>query len=227
MKRMGFMAMVVVAAVSGACNREARNEPVGGNDRTIGTAGDVDRNMPSDSDKKFIEDLTIANMAEVKLGTLATQKSTNAEVKKFGEMMVADHTKAGNALKAVASSHNVQAPLDVDAKHRDLYDKLAKLQGVEFDREYAAAMVDGHQDVADQLESRIDRQRLQAWKTEMGDWLSGKKVVDHANVGTVTPEHSDNAATMAVNQWAADSYPVVQGHLASAKALKSSADKRK
>jgi len=223
MKRMGFMAMVVVAAVSGACNREARNEPVG-NDRTIGTAGDADRNTPSDSDRKFIEDLTIANMAEVKLGTLATQKSTNAEVKKFGEMMIADHTKAGDALKAVASSHNVQVPLDVDAKHRDMYDKLAKLQGVEFDREYAAAMVDGHQDVADTLESRIDRQRLQAWKTEMADWLDGKKV-DHSNVGTVTPEHSDNAATMAVNQWAADSYPVVQGHLVAAKAMKSGVDK--
>jgi len=141
--------------------------------------------------------------------------------------MVTDHTKAGDALKAVASSHNVQLPLDVDAKHRDLYDKLAKLQGVEFDREYADAMVDGHQDVADQLESRIDRERLQAWKTETGDWLSGKKAVDHANVGTVTPEHSDNAATMAVNQWAADSYPVVQGHLAAAKAMKSAMDKRR
>ena len=225
MKRMGFMAVIVVAAVSGACNREARNERVG-NDRTIGTAGDADRNAPTDSDRKFIDDLVIANMAEVRMGTLATQKSANAEVKKFGEMMVDDHTKAGDALKSVASSHNAQVPLEVDAKHRDLYDKLAKLQGVEFDREYAAAMVDGHQDVADTLESRIDRERLQAWKTEMADWLEGKKV-DHSNVGTVTPEHSDNAATMAVNQWAADSYPVVQSHLVAAKAMKSAVDKRR
>ena len=225
MKRMGFMAVIVIAAVSGACNREARNEPVA-SERTIGTAGDADRNMPSDSDREFIDDLVIANMAEVRLGTLATQKSANAEVKKFAEMMVADHTKAGDALKAVASSHHAQVPLEVDSKHRDLYDKLAKLQGAEFDREYAAAMVDGHQDVADTLESRIDRERLQTWKTEMADWLSGKKV-DHSNVGTVTPEHSDNAATMAVNQWAADSYPVVQGHLVSAKAMKSGVDKRR
>ena len=54
-----------------------------------------------------------------------------------------------------------------------------------------AAMVSGHEDVANKLESRLDRQKL--------------------------PEKSDNVVTMALNGWAAEAYPVVQGHLESAK----------
>ena len=222
MKCAGYWAMMLVAAMGVGCNR-ATNRDVARDDKAIGTAGDVDRNRPTDGDQKFVNDLAIAGMAEVKLGMLASETSRNAEVKKFGQMMVTDHTKAGDALKMVAMQHGIVVPAEIDAKHRDLYDKLAKLQGAEFDREYMAAMVDGHGDVVDKLESRIDRENLTDWKTRMADWLSGKGTRPEAV--TVTPEHSDNGATMAINQWSADAYPTVQGHLVEAKALKSSVDK--
>jgi predicted outer membrane protein len=44
-------------------------------------------------------------------------------------------------------------------------DALAKKQGVDFDRDYAEAMVEGHQDLAAKLESRLDVQSLADWKT--------------------------------------------------------------
>ena len=206
MKRMVFLSVALAAVVSVACTDNARNDigtDVGGNG-SIGTTGDADPNAVSAADKRFFEDLSIANMAEVELGRMASERSTNAEVKKFGQMMVDDHTKAGEQLKALASQHNVILPAGLDESHRELRDKLAGLKGAEFDREYVTAMVDGHEGVVDQLESRIDT----------------------TSPSAVVPEKDDNLVTMGVNQWAAEAYPVVQRHLEAAERLEGNLEKK-
>jgi predicted outer membrane protein len=133
--------------------------------------------------------------------------------------MIEDHTTAGDKLRTVASQHNIPVPSALDDKHRELSDKLAKLQGGEFDREYMDAMVSGHKDVIDKLESRIDKDDLGKWKTEIADQQTGKKVVAREKAVAIRPEQSDRPATMAINQWAADSYPIVQSHLDMAKRI--------
>jgi hypothetical protein len=130
------------------------------------------------------------------------------------------------AIVTHSSRHPPCIPADLDNKHRDLRDKLAKLKGTDFDREYMAAMVDGHEDVADKVESRIDRARLAEWKAQMADRLAGKKVEERAEVIAVLPEKSDNVVTMAVNEWAAEAYPVVQAHLEAAKVLDKAVKRR-
>ena len=50
-------------------------------------------------------------------------------------------------------------------KHRKTADELAKKQGADFDRDYVKAMVEGHQNLAAKLESRLDVQSLTDWKT--------------------------------------------------------------
>ena len=228
MKRLGFLSIALASCVAIGCsNDRTRNET---NTTTangsVGTAGDADRSEIKQDDKDFARDLVIANMAEVELGRLATECSANAGVKKFAQMMIDDHTKAGDKLKAVASEHNVPVPTELDDKHIQLRDKLAKLKGAEFDREYAAAMVSGHEDVASKLESRIDKTKLAESKTQEADKVAGTKIETRTDVSTVLPEHSDNVVTMSLNQWAADAYPVVQMHLESAKGLDKSAKQR-
>jgi putative membrane protein len=56
-------------------------------------------------------------------------------------------------------------PDQLDEKHKKTADELAAKQGAEFDREYAKAMVEGHQDFAAKLESRLDVQSVADWKT--------------------------------------------------------------
>jgi len=90
-----------------------------------------------------------------------------------------------------------------------------------------SAMVDGHQAVADKLESRIDRTTLAKWKTETTDQVDGKKAKVEGKAVSVLPERSDNQITMAINQWAADAYPTVQAHLTTAKSLKDTTGKRR
>ena len=128
MKRLGFLSIGLAAVLAVGCNRDTADSR--GNTTStgaVGTAGDADRSEIKSADKDFAHDLVIANMAEVDLGRLATSRSTNADVKKFAQMMIDDHTKAGDKLKEVATAHNVPVPAEVDEKHVALRDKLTKL----------------------------------------------------------------------------------------------------
>ncbi len=103
---------------------------------------------PAASDSAFAIKAAQANMAEVDLGKLALQKAMSDEVKKFAQMMVDDHSKALDELKGVAGTKNITLPTAIDAEHKKLADRLSKLSGAGFDREYMQAMVDGHRKVA-------------------------------------------------------------------------------
>jgi predicted outer membrane protein len=114
----------------------------------------------------------------------------------------------------------------LDDKHNDLREKLSKLNGPEFDREYIDAMVDGHNDVLDKLGSRVDKKSLEDYKAKTTDRATGEKVKQEVDATAIVPEKSDNAVTSSINEWAASSYPVVQAHLQTAKTIQSSLKKR-
>jgi putative membrane protein len=140
-------------------NRTTTNNPDGS---AVGTAGDANRNDVTSGDRDFVNDVAIANMAEIELGKMAAEKGMNAEVKKFGQMMVDDHSKAGDSLKTVATRHNSPMPTALDDEHRDLRDRLSKLQGADFDREYARQMVQDHQKLVQELQPLAAMQGAQA-----------------------------------------------------------------
>src|SRR5919112_4406807 len=142
MKRYGILSMALVASFAVGCNSNSRTDANAGNPSgsAVGTAGTADRkNEVSGGDKDFVHDVSIANMAEIELGRLAAEKGTNAQVKKFGQMMVDDHTKAGDKLMTIASQHSIPMATALDDKHNDLREKLSKLSGADFDREYIDA----------------------------------------------------------------------------------------
>lgn len=96
--------------------------------------------------RQFIEKAAEGGMAEVELGKLASQKASNTEVKQFGQMMATDHGKSNQQLMQVASRHGVTPPTELEGKHKRTHDKLSKLSGAEFDREYMDAMVKDHKE---------------------------------------------------------------------------------
>jgi putative membrane protein len=107
--------------------------------------------------QQFVEKASIVNMAEIQLGQLAVERAQDPQVKQFAQTMIDDHTKAQEQLKTVAGSQNIPIPGALDGKHQKLHDKLAKLQGAEFDRAYMDAMVDGHKDAEKLLKKRVER----------------------------------------------------------------------
>lgn len=101
-------------------------------------------------DRHFVKKAAQGGMAEVELGKLATEKAQSDEVKKFGQRMVDDHSKANDQLKQLASSKGITLPSDLDAKDKSTKDRLSKLSGEQFDRAYMKDMVKDHtKDVAE------------------------------------------------------------------------------
>jgi len=95
---------------------------------------------------KFATNAAQGGMAEVELGRLATQRAGDASVREFGARMVADHSRANVELKQIAAQKGIQLPGDVNSEQKSEMDKLAKMSGAEFDKEYMSAMVKDHKD---------------------------------------------------------------------------------
>jgi len=104
----------------------------------------------SAADKKFIKEAADGGMAEVELGQLAAEKASSDDVKKFGQRMVDDHSKANDQLKQIAASKGVDLPKEPSSKHKAAKDRLSKMSGADFDKAYMAHMVNDHtKDVAE------------------------------------------------------------------------------
>jgi putative membrane protein len=225
MKRAYFLPVVLAAALAGACGRSDRDTAPPAGSKPVGTSGEASADVPR-GDKDFVHDVAIANMAEIDLARMAQDHAADASVKKFAQMMLTDHTKAGNELKQVADRHRIEVPAQVDDEHRDKAEELGKKRGMDFDRDYADAMVDGHQAFVDKLESRIDKDTLSKWKADNYDPATGKKIEGKGEAVAVVAEKDDNPITASLNQWAATTYPVAYAHLQAAKDLQKGVKRR-
>src|SRR5215468_4069630 len=120
-----------------------------GSNESSTTSGKQSAGM-GDTDSTFVKKAAQSGLAEVELGQLATQKASTEEVKKFGQRMVDDHTKANEELKQVAAQKNIDVPQQLDAKDKATKARLEKLSGEHFDKAYMKNMVNDHQkDVAE------------------------------------------------------------------------------
>lgn len=95
-------------------------------------------------DMNFMKEAATGGMAEIELGKLAQQNAQSEDVKQFGARMMEDHNAAGNELKTLAGNKGVRLPDQLDPKHAQLRDKLARLRGAEFDRTYMREMTKDH-----------------------------------------------------------------------------------
>jgi len=116
------------------------------------------------ADRKFIMDAARGGLAEVELGKLAAQRASS--VKQLGQRLADDHSKANEELKNLAQQKGVTLPADLDAKHKQLRDRLAKLSGADFDRAYVNEMVRDHQKDVSEFKKEATRAKdsdLKAW----------------------------------------------------------------
>lgn len=226
MKQWGFAALALALAVSGgACQRAEEDRPATAEPGARGTSG-IDADEAAGVDLKadsFVEKAAVSNLAEIQWGQLAEQRARDPEVKRFARMMVKEHTAAMEQLRQAAGG--AQLPATLDEKHRDVQERLSKLQGAEFDRAYMEALVDAHEDTADLLESRANAPGDPARPAGTSGDPTG--VTGSGRVGTTGQGDSDRAATTnpeampgrPVDEWAAKSLPKVKQHLEQAKQI--------
>lgn len=105
---------------------------------------------------QFMTSAAQGGMMEVELGKLAASKAQNPEVKAFGQKMVVDHGKANDELKALAAKKNIKLPAELSGGMKAEVDRLSKLSGAEFDKEYVKLMVDDHDADLEAFEAQAD-----------------------------------------------------------------------
>lgn len=99
-----------------------------------------------------LEFVTVAlegGLMEVQGGKLALTNAANPRVKAFGQMMVTDHTKAGNQLEKIATERLVSTKKTISPEHQKMLADLSAKKGAEFDKAYMKMMVSDHnEDIA-------------------------------------------------------------------------------
>jgi len=116
------------------------------------TAGAADETGKAESDQQFVMKASPAGLGEGNLGGIAAKQAGDPAVKEFGQHMVKDHTKANAELIRLADKKKLKVAAEMDEKHKMLGDKLLKLSGAKFDREYMHSQVKDHKEAVSLFE---------------------------------------------------------------------------
>jgi putative membrane protein len=101
-------------------------------------------------DLDFVNGAAKGGTAEVEMGRLAAQKSSNPRVQAFANQMVRDHANINGKLSTLAASKGVELPDGKGLMNDATYLELKVLSGKEFDKAYVKAMLADHKgDVSD------------------------------------------------------------------------------
>lgn len=112
----------------------------------------------SSPDVRILSVLHMKNAKEIELGKLAQQNGSSDDVKKFGEMLVRDHSACEQKVQSAAKSAGITLLSDEQTRQvlanervsggpmpgTDPAAELRGLQGSDFDRAFGQKMLDGH-----------------------------------------------------------------------------------
>ena len=120
-------------------------------------------------DRTFAGKAAVGGQAEVELGKLAQERASSDAVRQFGQRMATDHGKANEELVQLAKSKNLPLSTELDSKHRQLRDRLAKLSGNAFDHAYMSEMVKDHKNDVAEFKKQAERGKdpdLKSWASQ-------------------------------------------------------------
>lgn len=129
-----------------------------------------DTNEAKEDDAEYFVFAADVNRKEIELAKLAQQKSTNAEVRAFAEILFNDHTKAMADLEKNAELKNISLPTALSEDGKKAYDKLSKEKTEDFDKKYVDMMVDGHEEAIKKMEKASEEandEEIRMWAADM------------------------------------------------------------
>lgn len=91
--------------------------------------------------RAFLKKAIEGNFAEIEMGKLAQQNGRSEDVKKFGQMLIDDHSAANQKAIDAAHTTDVTLPNGANAKQRAVLDKMSKVSGARFDSRFYQVMV--------------------------------------------------------------------------------------
>ena len=106
---------------------------------------DDNESNASKTDREFLQNAGLANLAEVEMGAVAQDSASDSDVRDFGSHMVQEHTTAWNDLKNIADNKKVDLPKEPDRTHKMKLESIMMLRGYQFDTAYVNSQVKDHQ----------------------------------------------------------------------------------
>ena len=112
------------------------------------------------TDPQIAAIVVAANQVDIDAGNLAAKKTKNAEVKKFAELMVKDHTAVNKSAvdlvtKLKVTPEESETSKTLTAGGAENIAKLEKLDGAEFDKAYIDNEVEYHEAVIGVLKNTL------------------------------------------------------------------------
>lgn len=121
-------------------------------------------------DRAFLAEAMRGNRAEVELARLAQQKADSQAVRDLAKAIETDHQQANERLQSIAASVGAaDNTTELEPKHRQLQDRLSRLDAAAFDKAYASEMVKDHQkDIRtyEKASRQVQHADLKAYATE-------------------------------------------------------------
>jgi putative membrane protein len=92
----------------------------------------------------FLSDAIKGDNSEARLGELIASRGHSADVRRFGNTLAFDHSKAREQAAVVARQMGVPIPSEMMPEARTELSKLQRLHGQAFDREVRRYMIEDH-----------------------------------------------------------------------------------
>ena len=102
---------------------------------------------PATTVQGFLARAALNDMYEVHAGQAVLERTQNADVRRFAQMMVQDHTRTTNEAQAAARSQNIVAPppRQLDGRRQDMVRQLRSAAPNDLDRRYVEQQVEAHE----------------------------------------------------------------------------------
>lgn len=134
---------------------------------------------PTPTGQEFVDKAAKSDAFEIAAAKLAVTNAASADIKSFAAMMVVDHTASTAKIKKAAAEASPALTPDptLTDDQKDKLDKLGKLSGADFDKEYADQQVDAHETALSLMQTYADKGEVAPLKTAAGEVAS--KVETH------------------------------------------------
>jgi putative membrane protein len=104
----------------------------------------AESNELSTRDREFLVTIRFANLWEIPMGDLATERGNSEKVREVGRTLFTDHTQLNVDIEKLAQQFNVDLPDEPSSKTQQWMDEISAVSGDEFDRVFANRLRAAH-----------------------------------------------------------------------------------
>lgn len=101
--------------------------------------------LPDSTDQDFMTNAVNSNLFEIALGTQALKQSENENIKRYGQVLIDDHSSVLEELQEAAIAKKLIVPDAMEEREASMLKVLSRLSGADFDRAFKEIAINTHE----------------------------------------------------------------------------------